>query len=99
MDTPYVFKKLSNTFNNLFFILGPLSTVVYRPRILCFDIYGYRARSKIVGYGRRCMAETAISRFKALFGEHLLSRKPRWIDSELTIKAFIYNMLLSAVTT
>jgi hypothetical protein len=53
----------------------------------------------MVGYGRRWMAETAISRFKALFGEHLLSRKPRWMDSELTIKAFIYNMLLRAVTT
>jgi hypothetical protein len=39
------------------------------------------------------MAEAAISRFKALFGEHLLSRKPRWMDSELTIKAFIYNMI------
>jgi hypothetical protein len=47
----------------------------------------------MVGYGRRWMAEVAISRFKALFGEHLLSRKPRWIDSELTIKAFIYNMI------
>jgi hypothetical protein len=45
------------------------------------------------------MAETAISRLKALFGEHLLSRKPRWMDSELVLKAFIYNMLLSAVTT
>ena len=55
--------------------------------------------SPMVGYGRRWMAETAISRFKALFGEHLLSRKPRWMDSELRIKAFIYNMLLSAVTT
>jgi hypothetical protein len=53
----------------------------------------------MVGYGGRWMAETAISRFKALFGEHLLSRKPRWMDSELTIKALIYNMLLSAVTT
>jgi len=61
--------------------------------------YGYRVWSKIVGYVRRWMAETAISRFKALFGEHLLSRKPRWMDAELTIKAFIYNMLLSAVTT
>jgi len=61
--------------------------------------YGYRAWSRIVGYGRRWMAETAISRFKALFGEHLLSRKPRWMDSELTIKALIYNMILSAVTT
>jgi hypothetical protein len=61
--------------------------------------YGYRIWSKMVGYGRRWMAEAAISRFKALFGEHLLSRKPRWMDSELTIKAFIYNMLLSAVTT
>jgi hypothetical protein len=45
------------------------------------------------------MAETAVSRFKALFGEHLLSRKPRWMDSELTIKALIHNMLLRAVTT
>jgi hypothetical protein len=61
--------------------------------------YGYRAWSRIVGYGGRWMAETAISRFKELFGEHLLSRKPRWMDSELTIKALIHNMLLSAVTT
>jgi hypothetical protein len=61
--------------------------------------YGYRAWSRIVGYGGRWMAETAISRFKALFGEHLLSRKPRWMDSEHTIKARIHNMLLSAVTT
>jgi hypothetical protein len=45
------------------------------------------------------MAETAISRFKALFGEHLLSRTPRWMGSELAIKAFIYNMLLSALMT
>jgi hypothetical protein len=28
--------------------------------------YGYRAWSKIVGYGRRWMAEAVISRFKAL---------------------------------
>jgi len=53
----------------------------------------------MVGYGKRWMAEIAISRFEALFGEYLLSRKPRWMDSELKIKAFIYNMLLSAVTT
>jgi hypothetical protein len=61
--------------------------------------YGYRAWSRIVGHGGRWMAETAISRFKALFGEHPPSRKPRWMDSELKIKALIYNMLLSAVTT
>jgi hypothetical protein len=61
--------------------------------------YGYRAWSRIVGYGGRWMAETAISRLKALFGEHLLSRKPRWMDSEPTTKALIHNMLLSAVTT
>jgi hypothetical protein len=61
--------------------------------------YGYRAWSRIVGHGGRWMAETAISRLKALFGEHPPSRKPRWMDSELTIKALIHNMLLSAVTT
>jgi hypothetical protein len=61
--------------------------------------YGYRVWSRIVGYGGRWMAETAISRPKALFGEHLPSRKPRWMASEHTIKALIYNMLLSAVTT
>jgi hypothetical protein len=55
--------------------------------------------SPMVGYGRRWMAEAAISKFKALFGEHLLSRKPRWINSKLRIKAFIYNVLLKAVTT
>jgi hypothetical protein len=32
--------------------------------------YGYRAWSRIVGHGGRWMAETAISRLKALFGEH-----------------------------
>jgi hypothetical protein len=48
---------------------------------------GSLSLEKKVGYGRRWMAETAISRFKALFGEHLLARKPRWMDSELTIKA------------
>jgi hypothetical protein len=53
----------------------------------------------MVGYGRRLMAEAAISRFKALFGEHLLSRKPGWMDSELKIKAFVYNMILRAATT
>jgi hypothetical protein len=53
----------------------------------------------MVKYGRRWVAETAISRFKALFGEHLLFRKPRWMDAELMLKAFICNMLLSAVTT
>jgi hypothetical protein len=53
----------------------------------------------MVRYGRRWMAETAISRPKALFGEHPPSRKPRWMDSEHTIKTLIYNMLLSAVTT
>jgi hypothetical protein len=36
----------------------------------------------MVGYGRRWMV-------KSVVGEHLLSRKPRWMDSELTIKAFI----------
>jgi hypothetical protein len=61
--------------------------------------YGYRLWSKMVGCGRRWMAEAAISRFKALFGEHLLSRKPRWMDSELMLKVFIYNMILRAVTT
>jgi hypothetical protein len=61
--------------------------------------YGYRLWSKMVGYGGRWMAETAISRLKASSGEHPPSRKPRWMDSELTIKALIYNMLLSAVTT
>jgi len=53
----------------------------------------------MVGYSKRWMAEAAISRFKALFGEHLLSRKPRWMDSELTIETFIYNMPLSALMT
>jgi hypothetical protein len=61
--------------------------------------YGYRAWSRIVGHGGRWMAETAISRLKALFGEHPPSRKPRWMGSEHTIKALIHNMLLSAVTT
>jgi hypothetical protein len=63
--------------------------------------YGYRAWSRIVGHGGRWMAETAISRLKALFGEHLLSRKPRWTDSEHTIKGALqlYNQTGSVQIT
>jgi hypothetical protein len=43
--------------------------------------YGYKLWSKMVGYGRRLMAETTISRFEALFGDLLLSSKPRCMDS------------------
>jgi hypothetical protein len=43
------------------------------------------------------MAETVTLRFKALFGEHLLSRKPEWLDAEQLTKAFIHNMILNAV--
>ena len=43
------------------------------------------------------MVETVTLRFKALFGEHLLSRKPRWLDAEQLTKVFIYNMMLNAV--
>jgi hypothetical protein len=43
------------------------------------------------------MAETVTLRFKALFGEQLLSRKPEWLDAEQLTKAFIYNMILNAV--
>lgn len=41
------------------------------------------------------MAETAISIFKAIFGEEVLSKKPRWISIEIMHKVFIYNLLLN----
>jgi hypothetical protein len=43
------------------------------------------------------MAETVTLRFKASFGEHLLSWKPGWLDAEQLTKAFIHNMILNAV--
>ena len=42
------------------------------------------------------MAETAISIFKSIFGEEILSNKPRWMKIEIIQKAFIYNILLNA---
>ncbi len=57
------------------------------------------ARSRIVEFSKRWMAETVTSRFKTLFGEHLLSRKLRWIDIELMSKAYIYNILLNKITS
>ena len=58
--------------------------------------YGYGVWCRVVGYGRRWMAETTISIFKSIFGEEILSNKPRWISVEVVQKAFIYNLLLNA---
>ena len=49
----------------------------------------------MVGYGRRWIIETAISVFKSMFGEEILSKKPRWMRTEIVQKAFIYNLLLN----
>ena len=57
--------------------------------------YGYDIWRRVVGYGRRWMAETAISIFKSIFGEEILSKKPRWMKIEIIQKAFIYNLLLN----
>ncbi|MEM0348789.1 MAG: hypothetical protein QXH32_01965 [Candidatus Caldarchaeum sp.] len=46
--------------------------------------------------GRRWMAETAISVFKSIFCEEILSKKPRWMSIEIVHKTFIYNLLLNA---
>ncbi|MEM1967321.1 MAG: IS5 family transposase [Nitrososphaerota archaeon] len=57
--------------------------------------YGYDIWRRVVGYGKRWMAETAISVFKSIFGEEILSKKPRWMRTEIVQKAFIYNLLLN----
>ena len=33
---------------------------------------------------------------KLIFGEEILSKKPRWISIEAVQKAFIYNLLLNS---
>ena len=33
--------------------------------------------------------------FKSIFGEYLLSNKPRWIGIDIVQKVFIYNLLLN----
>ena len=56
---------------------------------------GYDNWRRIVGYGGRWMAETAISVFKSIFGEEILSNKPRWMKVEIIQKVYIYNLLLN----
>lgn len=56
---------------------------------------GYEAWAKLVGYGRRWMAETAFSTFKRLFGEHSLARTLENVARELVAKVALYNRLVN----
>jgi hypothetical protein len=53
MDTPYVFKKLSNAFNNLFFVFGTaiygILSSLYTHFVLIFLLYLVCLVEKIVG--------------------------------------------------
>ena len=57
------------------------------------DYDGWRRRHR---YGSRWRVESAISSFKAAFGEHVTSVKWRYMVNELLLKASVYNMFLSA---
>jgi len=56
---------------------------------------GYREWSRLKGYGRRWMVETAYSTFKRTFGECCMAKTMENIEKELTAKAFIYNTLIN----
>lgn len=56
---------------------------------------GHRGWVKLKHYGRRWMAETAFSTFKRLFGEYCLAKTLPNIVKELTLKAFLYNMIIN----
>lgn len=47
-------------------------------------------------YGTRWRVESAISSFKAAFGEHVTSVKWKYMVNELLLKASVYNMFQSA---
>jgi len=46
------------------------------------------------GYGRRWMAETAISSFKRTFGEYVTAKKMENMVRELVVKANLYNLFI-----
>lgn len=56
---------------------------------------GHDAWTRLKGYGRRWMAETAFSTFKRLFGEHSLARTLENIARELMAKVSLYNILVN----
>jgi len=56
---------------------------------------GHRRWTKLKGYGKRWSVETAYSTFKRKFGEFCMSKTMEKITKELTVKAFIFNMLTS----
>jgi len=45
-------------------------------------------------YGRRWMAETTISSYKRMFGEHVSAKKMTNMIRELTTKAHLYNLFI-----
>jgi len=46
------------------------------------------------GYGRRWMAETAISSYKRTFGEHVTATRMENMARELVVKANLYNLFI-----
>ena len=51
--------------------------------------------TRIIGYGRRWMVETAFSTFKRTFGDYCMAKELTNIAKELTIKAYIYNTIIN----
>ena len=66
-----------------------------RKNVSLYRGIGYRAWTKLKGYGKRWSVETVYSSFKRIFGEFCLANIPKNIKKELFAKAFIYNMLVN----
>lgn len=60
------------------------------------DPDGWKRRHR---YGQRWMAETAISSFKRMFGEHVTAHKWRNMIRELYLKANLYNLFITLTAT
>jgi IS5 family transposase len=66
-----------------------------RREVKLYKHLGYRRWSKLKGYGRRWMVETAYSTFKGAFGEYSMARILQNITKELVAKTAIYNLLIN----
>jgi len=66
-----------------------------RREVKLYKQLGHRRWSRLKGYGRRWMVETAYSTFKGAFGGFSMARTLQNITKELVAKAAIYNLLIN----
>jgi hypothetical protein len=58
--------------------------------VITFKTLGEREWGRVMGYGRRWIAETSFATFKRLYGGHCMAKGMESISGELMAKAYTY---------